>query len=371
MILPKFARAAVVREFGKAITIEDVPIPDTIEPGALLVRIEACSICGTDVHLWEGSLALKVDLPVILGHEMVGRIVKFGDGADKDSLGQQLKIGDRVVWSHTNCNSCYFCTVAKQPTLCINRRGYMYETCENPPYLLGGFAEYSYVVPESGRVRVPDSVSDPVASLSSCAFRSVVNAVDQTGAIRPTDTIVIQGAGPLGLLATAVCKLAGARRVITIGAPEQRLRLAKEFGADEVISIDEIQDPKLRQQEVDHMTNGLGADVVFEFSGHPSAFAEGLELVRKGGRYMVVGQLGSGSVQFQPSMITKKNLTVLGSFSGDISHYWKSLQYVYEYQNRLPFERLISNEYALDDINLALQRMQAFEEIKPVLYPWK
>ena len=145
--LPSYSRAAVLRHFGEALEIEEVPVPREIEAGAILVRTEACSVCGTDVHLWQGSLALKVDLPVILGHEMVGRIVRLGPGSERDSVGQPLREGDRIVWTHTACGHCFYCTVARQPTLCDNRRAYMYENMERPPYLLGGFSEYGYVLP--------------------------------------------------------------------------------------------------------------------------------------------------------------------------------------------------------------------------------
>ena len=187
MSLPTSSRAAVLRRFGDPLRLEDVPVPQTIEPGAILVRTEACSICGTDVHLWQGSLALRVDLPVILGHEMVGRIAAMGPGAERDSVGQPLRVGDRICWTHTACGSCFYCTVARQPTLCDNRRAYMYENMERPPYLLGGFTEYGYVLPESGRIRVPDNVPNALASLSSCAFRSVMNAWDNLGGVSPDE----------------------------------------------------------------------------------------------------------------------------------------------------------------------------------------
>ncbi|MFA7669635.1 MAG: alcohol dehydrogenase catalytic domain-containing protein, partial [Burkholderiaceae bacterium] len=205
--IPEFARAAVLRKFKDQLKVEEVPIPKHIEPKAALVKMEACSICGTDIHLWQGSLSLKVDLPVIIGHEMVGRIVSLGDAVRHDSVGQELKVGDRIVYTHTSCGSCFYCTTALQPTLCSHRRAYMYETMEKPPYLLGGFSEYGYVLPESGRLKVPDSVSSELASLSSCALRSVMNAMSQIGRIEPYETVVIQGAGPLGLLATANAKV--------------------------------------------------------------------------------------------------------------------------------------------------------------------
>jgi D-arabinose 1-dehydrogenase-like Zn-dependent alcohol dehydrogenase len=237
-VIPKSCRAAVLRQYKAPIQIEEVPVPAEIEPGALLVRIETSTVCGTDVHLWQGSLTRKVDLPVIIGHEMVGRIVALGSGADRDSLGQPLREGQRVTWTRTHCGSCYFCTAARQPILCENARAYMYENIEHYPYLLGGFSEYGYVLPQAGRVLVPENVPDELASLASCAFRSVVNAFDELGAIATTDTVVIQGTGPLGLLAITLAKTAGAKNVIAIGAPDDRLAIAAEFGADDCLSME-------------------------------------------------------------------------------------------------------------------------------------
>ena len=143
--LPSHSRAAVLRRFGEPLGIEEVPVPREIEPGAILARIETCSVCGTDVHLSRGSLSLKVDLPVIIGHEMVGRVVALGPGSDRDTIGNPLRVGDRIVWTHTACNSCFYCTVARQPTLCDNRKAYMYETMEKPPIRKGGFSMVSYL----------------------------------------------------------------------------------------------------------------------------------------------------------------------------------------------------------------------------------
>ena len=173
--VPEFCRAAVLREFNRPLSIENVPIPRNLEPGALLVKTECCTICGTDVHLVRGKLNRPVNLPVIVGHEMTGRVVAVGEGTEKDSMGSPLRIGDRIVWTRTNCGQCYACTVAQQPTLCPDARAYMYETMSQPPHLLGGMSEFIYVYPDSGRVVVPVSVPSPLASMASCAFRSVVH----------------------------------------------------------------------------------------------------------------------------------------------------------------------------------------------------
>jgi len=366
--LPEYTLAAVVRGFGEPLKLEEVAVPQTVEPGGLLVEIVACSLCGTDVHCWEGTLAIPVGLPLILGHEMVGRIIAIGDGADVDSAGQPLRIGDRILWTHAVCGRCVMCA-RKRPTLCRNKIPYGQATMDQWPTLLGGLAQHSYVLPGSGRLRVPDGVPDDLASMASCALRSVVNAVEQAGRVGPEHTVVIQGAGPLGILATGLFAQAGAGRVITVGAPDARLEIASEFGADEVISLAAHPDPADRLAMVLDATGGLGADLVAEFSGHPAAFSEGVEMAGPDGRYLVVGQLGAGTTTVAPGTITKKNLSVIGSFSGDLSHYRSALTILERYANRLPFDRLISGRYPLGDIDAVMTRMQNFEEIKPVLLP--
>jgi threonine dehydrogenase-like Zn-dependent dehydrogenase len=108
---------------------------------------------------------------------------------------------------------------------------------------------------------------------------------------------------------------------------------------------------------------------VMEFTGHPNAFNEGLDLIRRGGRYVVVGQLGSGTTTFRPSLIVSKQLRILGSLSGRAKAYWKALDFLSRHQNSIPFDRMISNHYALTDVNAALDKMRKYEEIKPVIEP--
>ena len=181
---------------------------------------------------------------------------------------------------------------------------------------------------------------------------------------------MIQGSGPLGILATGMAATMGARRVITLGAPAARLELAGEFGADELIAIDGDQTFDATLARVRELTEGRGADVVFEFSGHPDAFAQGLEMVRSGGRYMVAGQTSKATTTFRPSAITLKNVHVQGSLSADISHYHKALQFISKHQQALPFHRMITRRYALGDVNAALAQMARGAEIKPLVLPW-
>lgn len=367
--IPKTSQAACVIAYQQPLEIRQVPIPQELESGAILVQTEVASICGSDVHLWQGELGIasRIPLPVILGHEMMGRVARLGPGVSKDSVGQPLTEGDRIVWTHGSCGGCYMCSVTHQPTLCPNRQMYMFTNCEKPPYLLGGFSQYCYVLPASGRVKIPDEVSSELASAASCALRTVVHGFDRLGRIEEPETVVIQGAGPLGLYATAMAVRAGAHQVIVIGAPENRLSIARNWGASDTINIDDIPEPRDRRQMVRGLTDRRGADVVIEVSGGATAFPEGIDLTRRGGRYLVIGQVGDQAPSIAPRLIVEKQLSIIGVMSGDTDHYYKALRFIANNHHRFDFEEMLSNRYPLEQINDAMQAMQAFREVKPVV----
>jgi L-iditol 2-dehydrogenase len=348
----------------------EVTVPTSIEPGALLVRTTAATVCATDVHRWRGevnSQAARSKLPVILGHEMVGRVVRLGAGAGQDSVGQPLRVGDRVVWTHGFCGQCRACTVDHQPTVCGHRRGYMAAPCTEFPYLTGGFSEYCYVFPSSGRVRLPDDVEDDVASAGSCALRTVVHGFERLGRVTVTDTVLIQGSGPLGLFAVALAKSAGVDKVIVIGGPGPRLDLARRWGADHTIDIAELPDPGERLEEVRHMTGGRGADAVIEVSGAPAAFGEGIGLLRAGGRFLVIGQIHGRSLPFDASSIVLKHAQVIGSLSASVDHYYAAMRFLSRRAGQFRWTDMISNHYVLDEVPAALSAMERQVEIKPAI----
>src|SRR5207253_6286131 len=143
-------------EFKEPTDLQRVPIPD-LEPTALLVHVDAATLCGTDVHIWHGEYA-NLHLPVIPGHETAGTIMDM-NGERTDIIGEPLRVGDRVIWAYPFCGHCYFCAVAHQPSLCQHGYRYGREPSDRPPYLLGGCAEYHYVPPGCDVIRVPQEVS--------------------------------------------------------------------------------------------------------------------------------------------------------------------------------------------------------------------
>ena len=367
--VPTECRAAVLSSFGRPLEIVDVPIPTKLEPGSLLVRTRAATVCATDLHFADGPVAGGYgpsSLPTILGHEMTGAVAAFGPDSERDSLGAELRIGDRIIWSHGFCGQCEACVVDREPVLCESLRAYMRSNCHDYPHLTGGFAEYVYVFPSSGRVKVPDSIPDSLASGASCALRSVVHGFERLGRISPGSTVVVLGSGPLGLFSLTQAVISGAGQVIVIGGPAPRLEVARRWGASMVLDVSESSADE-RVEAVLQATRGRGADVVAEMSGVPSAFGDGVAMLRRGGRFLVVGQLHTEEVPFNPSQIVTKQLSIIGSVSATIAHYAQGLRFLERYADRFSWMDLISGTYSLDEINLAMDGMRHWTEIKPAI----
>ncbi|MBI5775652.1 MAG: zinc-binding dehydrogenase [Verrucomicrobia bacterium] len=363
------AKASVLEQFNQPLQLREFALPAQLEPGAALVRTEMAGICGTDVHLWKGQL--PVALPLILGHETVARIERLGAGLERDWTGQPLKIGDRVAWnSAVSCGQCYYCAEKRQPTRCPQRRAYgIGYRCDQPPHFFGGYAEFHYLWPRTHIFRLPDDL--PTESLvgAGCALITAIHGVERTG-IAWRDNVVVQGCGPVGLAALAVAKSAGAGKVIVIGGPKHRLELAKKFGADHVIDLDEVRDAKSRLEAVRQLTGGYGADVVLECVGIPAAFVEGAEFCRDGGKYLVLGHYcDAGTVAFNPHVITRKQLQVFGSWSSEPRHLRAAIEFLRRTQKEFPFHELVSRRYPIEQANEALQAMANWQVAKSVIVP--
>ena len=363
------ANASVLEEFESPLRVRSFPVPENLEPGAALVRTEMAGICGTDVHIWKGQI--PITLPIILGHETVGRIVQLGEGVEKDWTGQPLRAGDRVTWnSATSCGHCYHCTEIHQPTKCSQRRAYgIGYRCDEPPHFLGGYADFHYLRPRTTIFKLPDDL--PTESLigAGCALITAIHGVERTG-LAWRDTVVVQGAGPVGISALAVARSAGAAQVIVIGGPKPRLEMARRFGADHVIDIAEVPEPSARIAAVRDLTGGRGADAVLECVGIPSAVPEGMEMCRDGGKYLVLGHYcDAGTVVFNPQVITRKQLQVFGSWSSEPRHLKTAIDFLRTHQKEFPFHTMVTHRFGLDQANEALSTTARWESTKSVIVP--
>jgi threonine dehydrogenase-like Zn-dependent dehydrogenase len=363
------AKACVLEQFKAPLRFHEYPLPEKIEPGAVLVRTQMAGICGTDVHLWKGEL--PINLPVILGHETVGRIVTVGEGIDHDWTGQRLSIGDRVTWnSAASCGQCFYCAEKRQPTRCPHRRAYgIGYTCDREPHFLGGYAEFHYLSPRTTLFKLPDDLPTEAVIGAGCALITAIHGIERTG-IAWRDHVVVQGAGPVGIAALAVAKSAGAAQVVVLGAPARRLEMAKRFGADHVIDVTELRTASERIDAVRALTGRYGADVVLECVGAPAAVVEGMEMCRDGGKYLVLGHYcDAGPVAWNPHVITRKQLQVLGSWSSEPRHLKAAIEFLRKTRNEFPFAEMVSHRFALSQANDALAATAKWTSTKSVIMP--
>jgi threonine dehydrogenase-like Zn-dependent dehydrogenase len=184
------------------------------------------------------------------------------------------------------------------------------------------------------------------------------------------DHVVVQGAGPVGISALAVAKNAGAAQVIVIGGPKHRLDLARRFGADQVIDLDEVRDPKARIDAVRQLTGGHGADAVLECVGIPAAINEGMEMCRDGGKYLVLGHYcDAGPVSFNPHVITRKQLQVFGSWSSEPRHLKAAIDFLRAHPEDFPFADMVTHRFPLERANEALAATARWQAAKSVVVP--
>jgi threonine dehydrogenase-like Zn-dependent dehydrogenase len=363
------ARASVLTAFKAPLQLQQFDLPSSLEPGAVLVRTEMAGICGTDVHLWKGEL--PITLPVILGHETVGRIEALGAGVERDWTNQPLHPGDRVTWNSTvSCGRCFYCADKRQPTRCPERRAYgIGYQCDQPPHFLGGYAEYHYLRPGATLFRVPDDLPTESVIGAGCALITAIHGVERTG-IEWQDNVVVQGAGPVGIAALAVARSAGARQVIVIGGPAHRLEMARRFGADATLALEDLKESNLRIQAVRDLTGGYGADVVLECVGQPGAVVEGMEMCRDGGKYLVLGHYcNAGTVEFNPHVITRKQLQLFGSWSSEPRHLKMAIDFLRRHQREFPFASMVTHRFSLEKANEALATTEQWQSAKSVIVP--
>jgi threonine dehydrogenase-like Zn-dependent dehydrogenase len=333
-----------------------------LEPGAVLLQMLASEVCGTDAHLWKGQLA-GVPYPIIPGHVSVGRVAEANDATDVD--GQPISPGQIVTFLdvYGTCGRCWYCTVAHATTRCPERKVYGV-TLSSDDGLLGGWAEYIHLKPGVHVIPLPDELDWRAFMAGGCGMPTALHAVTLAD-IAFGDTVVVQGAGPVGLCAAVLAQLRGAGQVIVIGGPELRLTAATRLGADVTIGLDEGD----RAERVRELTHGRGADVTIEATGVPEAVPEGMRLTRDAGRYVVVGQYTDvGEATFNPHLdLNQKHLEIRGCWGSDVGHLYRALKVMA--RHRFPWTDLITREYALAHAQQALEAVEAQTVVKALIVP--
>ena len=316
-------------------------------PGWVKIAVAATGICGTDLHIYHDEF--RSWPPVVLGHEVAGRIVELGDGVE------ELRVGDRVTtetYVHT-CGRCRLCR-AGRINLCPERRSI-------GSGVDGGFTSY-VVVPARNVYVLPDGVSDLAGALTE-PLACVVHGALELPRLSPRDVAVVAGPGAIGLLTVQAVKAAGAL-VIALGTntDEHRLRAAHELGADYAFNV-QADDYKTA---IADLTDGYGADVVYECSGAGPAAQTLLELARRGGQYAQIGLFGK-PVAWDLDTICYKELTVTGSNASVPSAWQRALRLLAD--GLVQTEPLVSGIYPLTEWRAAFDVFEGRTGLKTILQP--
>ena len=345
-------RAMVLAEPGQPLSKREYPVPDPA-PGAALVRVTLANVCGSDVHLWRGELDPRKRgwrLPRHWGHESTGRIEKLGEAVTADSDGKPLAVGDRVVYRYFfPCGRCKNC-LNDRSRACPTR--YEFNTpADQWPHFNGAFGDYFYLRPGHTVFKVPDDLPDDLVVGVNCAFSQVVCGLD-TANLKMGETVVIQGAGGLGLYAIAVARERGAGKIIVVDGVPERLDLAETFGADDLIDMREIPEPEGRAARVRELTDGWGAEVVMDVAGFPQVVAEGMKMMASGGRYVEIGNISPGlTFEADPSFWVTNNCQIFGVHVYEARHLREALSLLERGRQRYPFHKIVSHRFPLEEVN--------------------
>jgi threonine 3-dehydrogenase len=310
-----------------------------------MIKIKKTAICGTDIHIynWDEWSQYTIPVPMTVGHEYVGEIIEIGQEVEG------FKIGDRVSGEgHITCGYCRNCRAGKRH-LCRNTYG----VGVNRP---GAFAEY-LVIPAINAFKLPDNISDDIASIFDPFGNAVHTALsfDLVG-----EDVLITGAGPIGIMAVAICKFVGARHVVITDINEYRLDLAKKMGATRAVNVG--------KENLRDVMNELGMtegfDVGLEMSGVPSAFNQMLDTINHGGKIAMLGIPPKG-MQMDWNQVIFKGLQIKGIYGREMFETWYKMASLI--QAGLDISPIITHQMSIDDYQKGFEIMNSGQSGKVIL----
>lgn len=379
-------RAAVLVAPGRY-EIQEFERP-VLPDGSLLMEIEMSGICGTDKHTYLGETKQyagtpaesDTPFPIIQGHENVGIVSEITPHAAEhlEFYGRPLKVGDRITMCpDIVCGHCYECKHVMGYVWCENSDCYgnSYSSADWP-HLMGGWSEQMYIRPDTFVYKVPSRLSPRIAVLAelmACAasldklkeFSSMAYEGFNSG-----DTVVVIGTGPLGLLHVAKAHMMGAGQIIATDLSPTRLAFAKRMGADVTIDVSSTSSEE-RVDLVRELTRGRGADVVLHMANRPASFIEGIEMLKRGGMMLEMGVFAdTGDVPINVHRhVCSKNIRLIGLTNHPSTGYGPALTLLERFADRYPFEDMVSHQFGLDDVDLAMHTSMSPESLKVAMVP--
>lgn len=354
---------AVVQTNTRTVDIQEFELPDP-EPKGILTEVVRTNICGSDLHFWTGDFPYEG----ILGHEAAVRVKELGEDVDTDSRGAPLSEGDLVAPVYfIPCRECHACQ-SGEFAACVNQGNNMVQPPEEFPHFHATFSTHYYVKPDQYVYKIPENVPGSIAASANCALSQVLYGFDEAG-VAPGDDVVIQGAGGLGLHATAVARERGANPIVVEGAAE-RIETLERFNPSHIVDMRKYETVSDRVDEVERLTDGTGADVAFELAGVADAFSEGIQFVKNTGTYVEIGNISFGeSTEFTPSRLTWNSRTAIGIAYYQPWYLGKALDFLADHIDEYPYEELTGAEFTLDEVATAMEQSENREVTRAALLP--
>jgi succinate semialdehyde reductase (NADPH) len=355
-------RAAVVRETSGPFVVEELRDPRPGE-GEVLVRVAACGVCHTDLHIHDGSVPFP--LPCVLGHEVSGVVAALGAGVSG------LSVGDRVAGAFIMpCGTCRMCRSGREelcePFFAHNRlNGTLYDgrtrlfDPDGAPvwmYSMGGLAELA-VMPYRALALIPDELETTDSAIFGCALMTAYGALEHVAHLRPGERVTVIGAGGVGGSVIQVARALGAEQIIAVDIGKEKLALARELGATHV--VDAGRDDVVGA--VRELTEGRGSDIALEAIGRPGTFRQATEVVADGGRCVMVGIAPVGlTAEVEITRLVRRKLQILGSFGGRPRTDLAAVMAL-AVQGRLDTHRAIRHRFSLAEADGAYRQLAAGE----------
>lgn len=361
--IPSTARVAMLTKL-EHFDVKEFPIPE-VGDDDILVRVEGCGVCGTDAHEFKRDPFSLI--PVALGHEGTGEIVKMGKNVKRDSAGKPLNIGDKVVTCmifKDNPDITMF-DLNKQNVGGADVYGLL---PDDDVHLNGWFSDYILVRGGSTVFNVSDLDLDSRILIEPCAV--LIHAVERaktTGILRFNSRVVVQGCGPIGLICIAVLRTMGIENIVAVDGESKRLEFAKLMGADKTVNFKDHKGIEALTEAVRDVFGGYLSDFAFQCTGSPVGHANIYKFIRNGGGLCELGFfINGGDATINPHFdICSKEITTVGSWVYTLRDYATTFDFLKRAKAiGLPLEKLITHKFPLDQINEALQTNLKMEGLK-------